>query len=57
MSWASILGTVLLFWAAWELFTGRSWLHREFRRDEEPVAYWAIWVLWMAVAISCFYWV
>ncbi|WP_172806818.1 hypothetical protein [Endozoicomonas arenosclerae] len=56
MAWTAILGIVLLLWAAWDLYAGSVWLHREFRRDEEPGAYWSTLSLWVIVGISCFYW-
>ncbi len=56
MGWTALLGSVLLLWALFDLFSGQVWLHREFRRNEEPWAYWSTLLLWFAVAISCFYW-
>ena len=50
------LGILLLCWVAWDLFTGKAWLHREFSRQYEPAAYWGTTILWLLVAISCFYW-
>ncbi len=56
MAWTAILGVFLLLWVAYDLFNGRVWLHREFHRSEEPGAYWLTWLLWLGVALSCFYW-
>ena len=56
MSWTAILGIVLLLWVTYDLFSGKSWLHREFHRSEEPFAYWSTLLLWLLVALSCFYW-
>ena len=56
MNWTTMLGIALLLWVAWDLFAGSVWLHREFHRREEPVAYWLTLLLWLAVALSCFWW-
>lgn len=56
MSWGAILGTALLLWVAYDLFSGSNGLHREFNRREEPLAYWSTLMLWFLVALSCFYW-
>lgn len=56
MAWTTILGIALLIWVAYDLYGGSVWLHREFFRSEEPIAYWSLILLWLAVAISCFYW-
>ncbi len=56
MSWTFLLGIFLLLWVAYDLLSGRVWLHREFARSDEPGAYWLTLLLWLAVALSCFYW-
>ncbi|MGB1238688.1 MAG: hypothetical protein ACPG4U_10790 [Pseudomonadales bacterium] len=56
MSWTSILGIFLLCWVLWDLFNGSVWLHRQFERATEPMAYWSTLALWLGVAISCFFW-
>lgn len=56
MSIAFIIGILLLLWVLWDLFSGSVWLHREFKRAEEPFAYWSTLLLWLAVAVSCFFW-
>ncbi|GGK72405.1 hypothetical protein [Amphritea balenae] len=56
MSLAYILGIALLLWVAYDLFSGSVWLHREFKRAQEPGAYWGTMLLWLLVAISCFFW-
>lgn len=56
MPWTYYLGFFLLLWAVYDLFIGKVWLHREFERSSEPFAYWSTTLLWLAVAISCFYW-
>lgn len=56
MHWTSILGIALLLWVLWDLFNGSNWLHREFKRSEEPFAYWCTMLIWLAVAVSCFFW-
>lgn len=56
MSLTFILGIFLLLWVIYDFFTGRVWLHREFKRSEETFSYWLVLLLWLAVAISCFYW-
>lgn len=56
MSLTFTLGIFLLLWVLYDLFTGQVWLHREFKRKQEPLSYWSILILWLAVALSCFYW-
>lgn len=56
MAWTAILGIVLLIWLAWDLFSGSVWLHREIYREEEPFSYWSVMIIWLVVAVSCFYW-
>ena len=56
MSITSIIGIILLLWVAWDLFSGKAWLHREFIRANEPGAYWSTMLLWLLVALSCFFW-
>lgn len=56
MSWLAFLGIILLIWVAFDLLTGTVWLHREFTRQQQPVAYWSTLSLWTIVAVSCFYW-
>ena len=57
MHWTTFLGFLLLGWVILDLFTGTVWLHRAFRRSEEPVGYWLIMGLWLLGALSCFYWI
>ena len=59
MNWTTWLGIALLAWVAWvawDLLAGSVWLHREYRRASEPVAYWLLMAIWTLVALSCFYW-
>lgn len=56
MSFAFILGIILLIWVIYDLFSGQVWLHRVFYRSQEPFAYWSTLLLWLIVALSCFYW-
>ena len=56
MHWTYFVGIALLAWVAWDLITGRVWLHREFERSHEPGEYWALMALWLALALSFFYW-
>lgn len=56
MAWTTLLGCALLLWVAYDLFTGSVWLHREYNRSAEPGGYWFGILLWLAVAISCFFW-
>ncbi|MCV0424893.1 MAG: hypothetical protein K5905_05450 [Roseibium sp.] len=56
MQWMTILGILLLIWVIYDLMTGKVWLHRAFRRTEEPKGYWVVMTLWFVVAVSCFYW-
>ena len=56
MTWMTILGVALLAWVLYDLVTGKVWLHRAYRRSEEPAGYWLTMGLWLLVALSCFYW-
>ena len=56
MSFGYILGILLLLWVAYDLYNGSTWLHRQFHRSEQPFAYWSVMLLWLLVAISCFFW-
>jgi hypothetical protein len=51
-----ILGVILLLWVTYDLFRGGVWLHRKFFRAQEPLAYWSTLLLWLLVALSCFFW-
>jgi len=56
MHWTSILGIALLVWVLYDLVTGKVWLHRAYTRAEQPAGYWLTMGLWLAVALSCFFW-
>lgn len=56
MAWTTILGILLLLWVAYDLVTGRVWLHRAYDRATEPAGYWATMFLWLLVALSCIFW-
>lgn len=56
MSVTYILGATLLLWLVFDLFSGRAWLHQEFDRCHQPLPYWGTMLLWLLVALSCFYW-
>ncbi len=55
MSMTYVLGVILLLWVTYDLFRGGVWLHREFFRAQEPLAYWSTLLLWLLVALSCFF--
>jgi hypothetical protein len=48
------LGAGLILWLLYDLVTGSAYLHREFRSESEPMAYWLTMLLWSFVAASCF---
>jgi len=48
------LGVALFVWTAFDIVKGHTWLHRKVLRSEDPVLYWALIVLWLAVATSFF---
>ncbi|MGY0219602.1 hypothetical protein ACWJJH_19790 [Endozoicomonadaceae bacterium StTr2] len=56
MPWTYMLGIALMLWVCWDLITGSAWLHREYHRSSEPFGYWCTLLLWLGVAVSCFYW-
>ena len=56
MSLPYMIGSGLLLWLAFDLYSGTVWLHREYSRQEEPAAYWGLVMLWLLVALSCFVW-
>lgn len=56
MSITYIIGILLLLWVVFDLLKGKVWLHREFNRRDEPLAYWSTILLWLVVAVSCFFW-
>lgn len=56
MTITASIGVLLLTWILWDLYSGSVWLHREYHRSEEPFSYWLLIMLWLGVAISCFYW-
>ena len=49
-----MIGITLLVWVVLDLFTGKVYLHRLYQRQSEPLAYWLINFLWVAVALSFF---
>lgn len=51
-----IIGGLLLLWVAYDLFSGKVYLHRAYHYQEEPWGYWSIMLLWIAVASSFFIW-
>lgn len=56
MSWPFYLGIFLMLWVVFDLFSGSVWLHRKYQRALEPIRYWLTILLWLLVALSCFYW-
>lgn len=50
----ALIGFGLLIWVIVDLFTGKVYLHRAYRRAEEPTGYWLGCTLWLFVALSCF---
>lgn len=48
------IGVALFVWTGFDIIKGHTWLHRKVLRDEEPVLYWALIVLWLAVAVLMF---
>lgn len=57
MHWTQILGLLLLAWVAYDLVSGKVWLHRAFERQTEPLQYWLTVLLWFLLAVSCFFWI
>lgn len=53
------LGSLLLLWVIWDLFSGHAYLWNRHSRKSEPGSYWFAMLLWSALAASCFlypYW-
>lgn len=44
-----IVGFGLLAWALFDIASGRTFLHRSISRDDEPLLFWAVAGLWVAV--------
>ena len=49
------IGVALSLWVAWDLVTGHVYSYRSVRRRDEPVYYWAMMLIWSAVAIWCLF--
>ncbi len=47
------VGIGSLLWSFIELITGRAWIHREIRRDQEPAYYWVVVLFWAMLGVSC----
>lgn len=50
-----IIGIALLCWVGYDILAGYTYLHRVILRDEEPVFFWSMMLVWVALAISCFW--
>lgn len=50
-----LLGCGLLLWLTRDLVAGDVYIHRQFTRAYEPLGYWLGIILWLVVAVSCFY--
>jgi len=48
------LGFALALWLIYDLVTGHVYLHRDIDVESEPLSYWLVMLLWLAVAASCF---
>jgi len=48
------IGVALFVWTAFDIINGHTWLHRKVLRSEDTVLYWALIVLWLAVATLLF---
>ena len=45
------IGIALILWVIYDLYSGKVLLHREIRRENEPILYWVTCLLWLAVAL------
>ena len=50
------IGSLLLIWLVYDLFSGVVYLHRAYAYQEEPWGYTLVMMLWFIVAISFFIW-
>ena len=48
-----LIGAGLFVWVLYDLFAGQTWLHRKYRRSQEPLRYWAVLSLWLVIALWC----
>ncbi len=49
----TVIGIGVLIWAAVELVSGRTWMHREVQRSQEPALYWLLQVTWIFLGLAC----
>ena len=47
-----VVGMLLFLWLGWDLYSGKTWLHRAIVRSEEPCLFWMSIGLWSIVALS-----
>ena len=55
MTIGMIVGSLLLLWLVFDLFSGKVYLWRSYERSQEPGAYWGTILLWLVIALSCFF--
>ncbi len=50
-----VIGVLLLVWVVYDLYAGYTILHEVIYMEESPTLYWAGIVVWLTLAISCFF--
>ena len=48
-----IIGVGLMLWVAIDLAIGKTWIHREVVRRDEPWLFWGLMAVWTALALYC----
>lgn len=51
MSMWFYIGIALIIWVVYDLLAGVTWTYREVHRNEEPVQYWLVTLLWAIIAV------
>ena len=49
----TFVGIGSLLWSLIEMITGRAWIHREVKREEQPTTYWVVVLFWLMLGVSC----
>ncbi|CAA0122104.1 Uncharacterised protein [BD1-7 clade bacterium] len=52
MDFWQLVGFGLLIWAAYDLYSGKTWVIREYHRKSQPMEYWLTLSVWIVIAVT-----
>ena len=45
-------GVALLVWVIYDLYSGSTWVLKEYKRSESPMEYWLAVTVWAVIALT-----